>query len=138
MDYSQTPRVCFTAELSSVANAKAELSKILEQRFVDRFNSMKKVKTWFLTPWAALVRVKRHSFLIGLKKSKFSKDEWTVQVGPMDSPPGYSDELLLICQEIHTLLAAKAGISAMRWYFEEFHNQSKAVATPDDLPWTPA
>jgi hypothetical protein len=121
-----------------VANTKAELSQILQQRFVDRFNSVKKVKMWLLAPWAVLVRVKQQSFLIGLKKSKFSKDEWIVQVGPMDTPPGYSDELLLICREIHTLLAAKEGISAIRWYFEGFHNQSKAVATPDQLPWTTA
>lgn len=120
-----------------MANTKAELSKSLEQCFVDRFNSMKKLKTWLFAPWAVLVRVKQQSFVVGLKKSKFSKDEWIVQVGPMNSPPGYSDELLLICQEIHTLLATKAGIFAMRWYFEGFHNQSKAVATPDDLPWTP-
>jgi hypothetical protein len=121
-----------------VASAKAELSKILEQRFVDRFNSMKKVKLWLSAPRPVLVRVKQRSFLVGLKKSRFSKDEWIVQVGPMDSPPGYSDELLLICREIHTLLAAKAGISAMRWYFEGFHSRSEAVATPDQLPWTPA
>jgi hypothetical protein len=93
---------------------------------------------WFLSKWIVVVEVNQKSFLIGLKKSKFAKGEWIVQVGPVNAPLGYSEEILLICREIHAVLTAAAGITAIRWYFEGFHNQSAAVTAPDQLPWTQA
>jgi hypothetical protein len=91
---------------------------------------------WFLSKWIVMVEVSQKCFLIGLKKSKFEKSEWIMQVGPVDSPLGYSEEILLICREIHTVLTTTAGVTAIRWYFEGFHNQSVAATTPDQLPWT--
>lgn len=44
-------------------------------------------------------------------------------------------ELTLTCREIHQVLTAIPGISAIRWYFEGRKTQSVAVATPDELPW---
>ena len=44
-------------------------------------------------------------------------------------------ELTLTCREIHQVLTAIPGISAVRWYFEGRKTQSVAVATPDELPW---
>lgn len=85
-----------------------------------------------------MAEVNQKSFLIGLKESKFGKSEWIVQVGPVNKPLGYSEEILLICREIHAVLTTTRGITAIRWYFEDFHNQSAAVTTPDQLPWTMA
>lgn len=81
-----------------------------------------------------------------MRKSKYEDAEWILLVGPLDKPTlldrlrgrkPISDvpALMLICREIHAMLTAISGVSAVRWYFEGFGSQTSAVATPDELPW---
>jgi len=43
---------------------------------------------------------------------------------------------MLACRDIHALLTSVKGISNIFWYFDGFRNQgSKAMWTPDELPW---
>jgi len=135
LDYSKTPHVCFKIELKSRANGREELTQLLESRFRSHFNSVRRIKTWFLARYAVELEVGQKSFLVALAESKLERDEWIIQVSPTNTPVVQSPELTMICHEIHTLLAATANISATRWYFEGFHSQSGAVATPEELPW---
>jgi hypothetical protein len=52
--------------------------------------------------------------------------------------PAASDtsELMQLCREIHAMLTPIPGVSAIRWYFEGLNDQTPAVATPNELPWT--
>jgi hypothetical protein len=68
-------------------------------------------------------------------RSRYANGEWIVVV--VLAPLTNSPELVLICREIHTLLAATAGVTRIRWYFEGPRTQgAEVVTTPDELPWT--
>ena len=111
-----------------------------------RFDSFRVIKKWFVTPWAAVLQTGQKSYSMVLGKSKYEKDEWVLLVGPSETPGlfdllrgrkpvAHSPELQQVCREIHAALTAISGITAVRWYFEGFHSQTAAVATPDELPW---
>lgn len=136
MDYSKTPHVCLKLELESSANGREELAQLLEKRLRDHFNSVRRIKTWFLARYGVSLQAGQKSFLVAFAESKHERDEWIIQVSPTDSPVVQSPELTMVCRVIHTLLTATANISAIRWYFEGFHSQSEGVATPEELPWT--
>jgi hypothetical protein len=136
LDYSKTPHMCFKAKFPPKENGSKQISQAIERRFQVQFTVGRTIRAWFSVRYAVSLRVGQKSFLVLLVKSKYDSDEWIIQVTPNDTPAGYSPELLQICREIHTLLAAEASISAIRWYFEGFRSQSHSVATPDELPWT--
>jgi hypothetical protein len=132
---SQTPHVCFKKEADPPAERR-ELPGALSAQFANRFSSVKRVLRWFFfSKWIWLVKRDQTSFLVGLKKSKFVEGEWILQVGLMKARSGHPHDLLLACREIHATLTGIAGVSAIRWYFEDLHSQSGAATTPDHLPW---
>lgn len=141
-----TPHVCFKVELAPSAAAGEEVPRLLERHFRDRFESVRVIKTGFLAPLAVELRAGAKTFLAVLGKSKYGAGEWILIVGPPRGP-GLLDrllgrkptsevpELVLTCRQIHGMLTAIAGITAVRWYFEGRNTQSEAVATADELPW---
>ena len=93
-----------------------------------------------------MLQLERRSYAAVLGPSQYGNDEWILLVEPPDAP-GLLDRvrgvestvsqegLNRVCREIHAVLTTTQDISAVRWYFEGFHTQTAAVATPDELPW---
>jgi hypothetical protein len=143
-DYSKTPHVCFKAEFPPAAKADDELPRLLERQLQSRVDSVRVMKARLLAPWAVVLQKGEKSFSAVLGRSKYAADEWVLIVSPPDtpsslgrglSPPSDASGPVVICREIHAVLTAIPNISAVRWYFEGFRNQTAAVATPDELPW---
>ncbi len=146
MSHNSTPHVCFKVELPSNGNIDDEVPRLLERHVRTRFGSARVIKTGFLAPLAVELPAGEKTFSAVLGRSKYEDDEWILIVGPLEGP-GLLDrlrgrrpisevpELMRTCREIHQMLAAISGITAVRWYFEGRDTQSEAVATPDELPW---
>jgi hypothetical protein len=146
VDLSKTPHVCFKAEFPPAAKADDELPRLLERQLQSRVDSVRVVKSRLLAPWAAVLQTGEKSFSVVLGRSKYAADEWILIVSPPDTPsllnrlrgrtpPSDASELMATCRKIHAVLTVVPNISAVRWYFEGFNNQTTAVATPDELPW---
>jgi hypothetical protein len=133
-DYSKTTHVCFKVERSLTAVADDELPRVLERQLGTRFDSVKMKKMPFMASWAFVLQMKQKPYSAVLGRSKYADDEWLLLVSPPNTPD--ASELIVVCREIHALVTAIANVTAVRWYFEGPHNQTAAVATPDELPWT--
>jgi hypothetical protein len=146
LSYNNTPHVCFKVELPPRGSADDEVPRFLERHLRTRFDLARVIKTGFLAPLAVELRAGAKTFSAVLGRSKYEDGEWILIVGPLKAP-GLLDrllgrkpisevpELMLTCREIHQMLTAISGITAVRWYFEGRNTQSAAVATPDELPW---
>ena len=137
----KTPHVCFKAEFSPETTAADDLPRLLERNLYTRFGSIRVIKSSFLASLIVVLQNGQKSYSMVLGRSKFADDEWLLLVSPSDAPGLLNrlcrrkplidtSELMLICREIHALLAAIPNISAVRWYFR---GQTTAVATPDEL-----
>jgi hypothetical protein len=141
-DY-RSPHVCFTMQLVPATDVRNELARILKMHLRARFGPVREINTWIL---ALSMRWFFGSSVIGLQlgekafsviwfRSRYENGEWIVVVVPVSLTN--SPELVLICREIHTLLAATAGVTRIRWYSEGPRIQgAEVVTTPDELPWT--
>lgn len=146
MDKSKIPHVCFKVAYTSEGDLGDELSRRLESHLLPLFNSVEIIKRRIFPVWAINLSINKKSFTLCLTRSRYENGEWVLLVGPLDTPilscrlgrPTQITsvpELKLISQNIHSLLATITGISAIRWYFEGGQVQSRAVNTPDELPW---
>ena len=138
--------MCFKVELAPNGSADDEVPRLLERHLRARFDSVRVIKTGFLAALAVELRAGAKTFSAVLGRSKYEDGEWILIVGPLKAP-GWMDrlvgrkpisevpELMLTCREIHGMLTAISGITAVRWYFEGRNTQSAAVATADELPW---
>jgi hypothetical protein len=140
-NYSKTPHVCFKAEFPTAAAANDELPQLLKRQLDTRFDSVRVIKARLLAPWAVVLQAGGNSYSAVLGRSKYATDEWILIISPPDGPrsPGSGSdaaELVVSCRKIHDLLTATPNVSAVRWYFEGFRNQTAALATPEELPWT--
>ena len=146
LSYNNAPHVCFKVELPLRGSTDDEVPRLLERHLHTRFDSARVIKTGFLAPLAVELRAGTKTFSAVLGRSKYEDGEWVLIVGPLKSP-GLLDrlfgrkpvsevpELILTCREIHQMLTAISGITAVRWYFVGRNTQSAAVATADELPW---
>ena len=148
MDYSETPHAYFKFERGSTARVDDDLPQVLAHHLGIRLYSVRVRKTWLFGSWSVALQMGQKSyFRMFVARSKYENDEWVLLIGPLDIPPlrellrgrkpvTYSPELVQTCQEVHASLIGISGVTRIRWYFEGFHSQSAAVATPDELPWT--
>jgi hypothetical protein len=146
LDYSNTPHACFKVEAGASAGINDEFPPLLENHLHALFDPAQKMKKTPLGSWAIELEVGQKSFTMLLDRSKYEDGEWVLLVGPSRTPGlldllrgrkpvDYSPELVQVCREIHGALSEIPRITALRWYFEGFHSQTVAVATPDELPW---
>lgn len=143
--HGKLPRVCFGVAADVIKGSDDQLPRMLAQRLSSRFESSLASKTLFFPSWSLQLRLETLSYTIAAKKSAYDQNEWVLIVGPSQIPSplqiirgqstGNSSELLHVSCEIHTVLDSIVGISAIRWYFEDSHGQTAAVATPEQLPW---
>lgn len=144
---NKTPCACFKVALASASGVGDELARILERHLRGRIDSVELPRKRLWRFWFVGVQVSRKRFTVLLAPSRYGNDEWILLVARLSTPTlwdrlrgrrpiDYAPELLRISSEIHTLLAATSGITAIRWYFEGRGAQSAAVHTPDQLPWT--
>jgi hypothetical protein len=146
LSYDNTPHVCFKVELPPNGCADDEVPRLLERYLRARFDSARVIKAGFPAPLAVELRAGAKTFSAVLGRSKYEDGECILIVGPLETPGllgrllgrkpiSEVPELMLTCQEIHEMLTAISGITAVRWYFEGRKTQSAAVATADELPW---
>lgn len=119
---------------------------MLEKHLATKFGPVRKIATVLLMSKGIVLKAENHSFTVLLDRSKYGNDEWILLIGVLDgqslvdrlrkkAPTGYVEEQKLVCREVHDLLSSAPEVSELRWYFEGFHSQGSAVATPDELLW---
>ena len=146
MDKNKIPHVCFKVAFTSEGNLGDELSRILEEHLSLQFDSVEVMKKRVLPVWAIALKVNQIVFTLCFTRSRYENGEWILFVRALDAPTllgrlhrfeqtTCTSELMLISQNIHSMLVGISGISAIRWYFEDKRVQSQAVDTPDRLPW---
>lgn len=145
---SSAPNACFSAEFSPPLDARAEISRTLENHLCDRFGAVTRGVFWRWPRLPRIIhfRVEDKVIWVGWHPSRFKKGQWIVTVSPGETGlwdhlrgkhVAHTKELMLVCRDLHSLLVSMTGISNVMWYFDGFRRQGKkAVWTPDELPWS--
>jgi hypothetical protein len=140
------PHVCFKTEFAE-ADARRELSQMIERALRGRFDPVRVANTPFLTKWVMILHVGTKPFFLTFKLGTSKDDEVVLLVGPVSSRSVWdrirgreavdsTSDLMLICREIHTLFSGASGITRIRWYFAGFRSVTEGYETPDELPWS--
>jgi hypothetical protein len=143
------PNACFSAQFPPPLDAREQISRILEDYLCARFGAVTRgvLWRWPRLPRIINFRVLDESIWVGWHPNRFKKGQWILTVASGDTGlwdhlwgrknVAYTQELIQVCRDIHSLLVSVTGISGMMWYFDGFRRQGrKAVLTPDDLPWS--
>jgi hypothetical protein len=144
--YDKFPHVCFKAEFPSASSAREEMSRILESHLCVQFGAVERGVLLRWGPRIVNLQVEQKPMSVIWHPNRFNREEWILTVVPDLSSLWdefrrrkselCTEQLKLVCRDIHGLLASVTGISDMRWYFDGFPRQgSEAVWTPDELPW---
>lgn len=147
MPYNETPHACFKVVAASLADDD-ELRRMFAHRLGEQFEQVR-LGTIPLVGFPSIrLQVGQQPVTLLLKKSRHRNDEWVLLLGPSQAPRWmdvirvirgqrlYSPELAAACRGVHAVLTTTPVITAVRWYFQGSPAQSRAVATPDELPWT--
>ena len=54
---------------------------------------------------------------------------------PEDEQERYANDLMIISNEVHAVLARTPGITRLRWWFVGWDVNQTGVRTPAELPW---
>lgn len=149
MTLQRVPRVKFGLERPSVRQAHRELLAMLQRHLSDRFGPVETFRV-FILPVSLMLKVDGNKFSVafGRQRRKARRDygEWIVAINPAAYPvpkkslpkheeKKYSRGLMLISDEIQTLLSNTPGVTRLRWFFEGWDIKKPAVRAPTELPW---
>ena len=145
MAIGETPRACFRV-LSDAIASDDELRRLVTRHLQGKFPAIRLGKIPLLGVPTIRAQAGQRWFSVLLKRSKYDRNEWILLFGPSEMPKLWdlirgnrpadiTPWLIQICREIHESLIGNSGIADVRWYFEDSRGQSKAVATPEELPW---
>lgn len=147
MSIRKLPRAWFSSKLPPGRKGRKELAGRLEKHLANCFGPVKVVQPLFL-PWSILrFSVSGGHFQITMGPARRPgpvKSAWYVLIDPAARwPPKLSNEelkncapgLMLISNEIHSLLAGISEITRLRWGFEAGWTKVQTVRSPAALPW---
>lgn len=140
------PHVCFKVTSAAVEGFGDELLRVLEKHLSTQFNLVKVINGRLFPVWNIVIKENNQSFTTCFFRNRHTNGEWILLVRPLDAATLWSrlcrreqspctSELKLVSQNIHAVLITISGVGAIRWYFEDRLMQSRAVDTPDKLPW---
>lgn len=139
----ETPRAAFGTNEKLLGSSDREVPRILSDYLRGRFSGFWAKKVPWL-PWVFNMDSDQGAVSIGLRRSKI-KNGWRLtvvgrrflppRIRAVNRQPRYDPAVLEVCRALHTLLSQTPGIVNLRWYFQGTVSQSRAVRTPDELPW---
>lgn len=150
MTVQRVPRVWFLLELPSARGARRELAPMLERHLCARFGP---VRSFRLPIWPVqlLLNADGSNFIVAFLQEKRrgkSRGAWLLTINPLDYPvpkknlpeekeKQYSKGLMLISNEIETLLTNTPAVLQQGRFFEGWPENTPGVQTPSESPWGP-
>lgn len=117
-----------------------------ERSVCGHFSSVTVRRPWLRRTAAVVLLLRADSACAALKRSSATWDDWKLLVG--EGSPFLLDwvlgrgmnpkaiDLRRTCREIHVLLTGMPSVHRVYWYARGFRQQTAAVWTPDELPWS--
>lgn len=141
----KVPHVCFSCDAASNFASKRDLMKVIGGYLSNKFENVS-VIGYFPLRKQILVKLKNCSILLDFERSRFNDNEWVVLFGPVETPIIYNksfidtcdfikDGLISVTCSFNEFLVNASNVHRIRWYFERGKYQSKAVRSPEELPW---
>lgn len=145
----RVPRVGFGLEQQPARRARREIAGMLERHLSKRFGPVRSFRRYFLPVSLLMLNVNGNNFVASIARERLKGQddgEWCVAVNPLDYPVPkknlpedeerkYARDLMLISDEIQTLLTNTPGVTRLRWFFEGWDVDKPGVRDPAELPW---
>lgn len=147
MDRRMIPHACFRLSNGQpTKKVRKELISEISYCFSGTSYTARIMSKWYIRRPSIHVTRGASSFIIFVDANRFTIGEWLVFIGPLDLPifstnrnavalQNWGDDILGVCNCVHTFLTRTPEVDAIRWYFERGNYQSNAVASPTELPW---
>lgn len=152
MSIKKAPRVAFGLNIVPKWRARVDLARMMTRQLSKRFGHIPLYPGYlFFNNSALLVTLNGEKFVVLVRedKSKYPgpKDRmWQILISPYkfrspavcfpkDEQERYAKDLMVISNEVHTVLSRTPGISRLRWWFVGWDFNQPGVRTPAELPW---
>lgn len=149
MSIKRAPRVAFSLNIAPKWRARFDLSRFMTRQLSKRFGSIPLHPGFILGTSVLVVSLNGERFLIGICRVKYpgsTKKEWQIEINPSRFPvpskrfpeaeqEKYANDLKIISNEIHAVLAKTPGVTRLRWFFVGWGFVKPGVRTPRELPW---
>jgi hypothetical protein len=149
MSIKRAPRVAFSLNLVPRWRARVDLAKAMKLQLSKRFGRIQLYPFYLYTVSLVVLTVSGERFLIVVRKMKTSGiwvGTWEISINPWrfpfparrfpeDEEQRYANDLFVISNEVHAVLARSPGVERLRWWFVGWESGRPGVRTPAELPW---
>lgn len=149
MNIKRAPRVGFGLQIVPKWRARVDIARMMAWHLSKRFSRVKLYPGYVLRNSVLVVWLNGDKFVLVVRKEKNSRNEarmWQILINPARFPePGkhfpeeeqerYAQDLRVISNEVHAVLARATGITRLRWWFVGWDMKQPGVRKPADLPW---